>query len=297
MISNNYINRQIKTQQMKHLLTLLIAISTSSIFAQEKLNFDKKLVQSEDQWITFPADTLGSYPYGFIYIDPQAGLTFNYENSFTIDSNGKFILEEQETTASMKYRLDPRQSVLVAFIPESKFSELKIEKTPDWLSIYKKGENSVEQLYNKGYRYNGWGECEKALEFLEKAKKTDIEYKGLRVELAYSYNCLKRYSEAIEILKKAVKDDPLDAYINKELIYAYVNNGNLKEAKNICRKVVKDCPDKTYNAENAYNILQTYYMKNDIANFNDWLAESGSYLLIDKNLKEYVEIMIAELKK
>lgn len=282
---------------MKHILTLLIAFSTGAIFAQEKLNFDKRLAQSEDQWITFPKDSLGSYPYGFIYIDPEAGLTFNYESSFTIDSNGKFFPKEKETTAVMKYRLDPSQSVLVAFIPESKFSELHIEKTPDWLKFYKKGENSVERLYLKGYQYNAWGECEKALEFLEKAKTIDIKYKGLRVELAYSYNCLKRYSEAIEILKKAVKDDPLDAYTNKELIFAYINNGNLKEAKNICRKVVKDCPDKTYNAENTYNILHTYYMKKDIANFNDWLAETGSYLLIDKNFKGYVEIMIAELKK
>ena len=295
MVSNNY--EPPNNYKMKQIITLLIAISTSGIFAQEKLNFDKRYVQSEDQWVVFPADTLGSYPFGFIYIDSSAGLTFNYESSFTIDSNGKFIPEEKVPTRIMKYRLDPKQNVLVAFIPESKFSELQIKKIPDWLSIYKEGENSVEQLYKKGYRYNAWGECEKALEFLEKAKKTDIEYKGLRVELAYSYNCLERYSDAIEILKKAVKDAPLDAYTNKELIYAYAKSGNIKEAKNICRKMVRDCPDKTFNAEIAFNILQAYFMKKDIANFNDWLAESGSYLLNDKNLKGYVEAMKEELKK
>lgn len=61
--------------------------------------------------------------------------------------------------------------------------------------------------------------------------------------------------------------------------------------------MVRDCPDKTFNAEIAFNILQAYFMKKDIANFNDWLAESGSYLLNDKNLKGYVEAMKEELKK
>lgn len=281
---------------MKHIFTLLTIISTFNIFAQEKLNFDKRFVQSEDKWVAFKPDSLSSYNFGFIYIDPEAGLTLDYAGSFTIDNNGKFIHKKREVESSMKYRLEAN-NVLVAFIPESKFSELNIKKTPDWLKYYKKDENSIERLYNWGYMYNGWNECEKALEFLEKAKKINPDHKGLRVELAFSYNCLKRYQDAISILEDALKSNPLDAYVNKELIFAQTKIGKLKEAENVCRKVVRDCPDKTYNAENAYNILQAYYIKKEVKKFNDWLAESNSYLSSDERFKSLAEKMKVELKK
>ena len=196
----------------------------------------------------------------------------------------------------MKFRLQPDYN-LVAFIPESKYLELNIAKEPDWLKNYKTDEGSIARLYKWGFMYNGWNECEKALEYLEKAQKIDAEYKGLRVELAYSYNCLKQYQKAVDILKIALKKEPLDAYTNKELIYAETKNGNLKEAEDVCRKVFKEVSDKTYNAENAYNVLQAYYIKKDIKNFNNWFAEASSYIMSDQRFKPLAEQMKAELKQ
>lgn len=281
---------------MNKIFTLLGLLFVFNISAQNTIQFNKKFVQSEDKWVAFPADSVGAYPYGFIYIDAQAGLTFDYEGTFKIDPTGKFIPKRREIDGQMKVRLQPNNN-LVAFIPESKFEELKIDKVPDWLKFYKEGEDSVKRLYDWGYMYNGWNECEKALKFLEKAQKIDPEYNGLRVELAYSYNCLKQYQKAVDILKIALIKEPLDAYTNKELIYAEVKNDNLKDAENICRKVFKDCPDKTYNAENAYNILQAYYIKKDIKNFNNWFVETNSYLMSNQKLKPLAEQMKTELKQ
>ncbi|MBB6385091.1 tetratricopeptide (TPR) repeat protein [Flavobacterium notoginsengisoli] len=281
---------------MKKIFTLLVLVCVSQVFAQDKIQFDKKFVQSEDKWVAFSADSTGSHPYGFIYIDSQAGLTFDYEGTFKIDPTGKFIPKRREIDGQMKYRLQPN-NVLVAFIPDSKFSELNIPKVPEWLKSYKTDEGSVDRLYRWGFMYNGWNECEKALEYLEKAQEIDPEYKGLRVELAYSYNCLKQYQKAVDILKIALKKEPLDAYINKELIYAETKNGNLKEAEDICRKVFKEVSDKTYNAENAYNILQAYYIKKDIKNFNNWFSEANSYLMSNQQIKPLAEQMNAELKQ
>lgn len=137
----------------------------------------------------------------------------------------------------------------------------------------------------------------KRLSFLKRRKKIDPEYKGLRVELAYSYNCLNQYQKAVDILKVALKKEPLDAYTNKELIYAETKNGNLQDAENVCRKVFKEVADKTYNAENAYNILQAYYIKKDIKNFNNWFAEANSYLMSDQRFKPLAEQMKVELKQ
>ena len=279
---------------MNKIFSLLLFIVTTSLSAQNQIQFDKKFVQSEDKWVAFQADSTDTHNFGFIYIDPKAGLTFDYAGSFKIDANGKFIPKKKEFEGAAKYRLEPNNT-LVAFIPESKFEELHIDKTPDWLKLYKEKEGSIEQLYDWGFMYNGWDECEKALSFLEKANKINPEYKGLQVELAYSYNCLKQYQKAIDVLKLALKVNPLDAYTNKELIFAEVKSDHVEEAKKVCRKVFKECKDKTYNGENAYNILQNYYLKKEIKNFNSWLVEVNPYLMEDQRFKPLVEKMKAEL--
>ncbi|OOV17040.1 hypothetical protein BXU10_18990 [Flavobacterium sp. LM4] len=269
---------------------------TFNLSAQSQLQFDKKYVQCEDKWVAFPADSTGVYNFGFIYIDEAAGLTLEYGDTFKIDDKGKFITEKKVKTNSMKYRLQPNNN-LVALIPESKLKELYVDKVPDWLKNYKRDENSIIRLFRWGFMYNGWNECEKALEYLEKANKIDPDYKGLRVELAFSYNCLKQYQKAVDVLKIALNKDPLDAYTNKELIYAETKNGNIEEAENVCRKVFKECKDKTYNSENAYNVLQAYYIRKDIKNFNNWFAEANSYLMSHEKIKSLSEQMKTELKQ
>ncbi|HMC84918.1 MAG TPA: hypothetical protein VKI61_05305 [Chitinophagaceae bacterium] len=167
----------------------------------------------------------------------------------------------------MKIRLEPNK-VLVAFIPENRFAELQIPITPEWLKYYKTDTASVERLYKWGYMYNGWDECAKALTYLEKAKKINPNFKGLEVELAFSYNCLLQFDKAILVLRNALVSNPTDAYINKELIYAQIKSGQLDIASESCKNAISVCKDKTYNAENCYNLLHELYIKKDKENFN-----------------------------
>ncbi|SHF48500.1 hypothetical protein SAMN05444377_11056 [Flavobacterium fontis] len=53
--------------------------------------------------------------------------------------------------------------------------------------------------------------------------------------------------------------------------------------------------DTTYKAENAYNILQGYFIKKDSKNFHRWLIASD--LKSDKKLLPYLERMVANLKE
>ena len=277
---------------MKQFLILTFFITIFS-YGQSTLVFDKKFVQSEDKWVAFPADSTGSYNFGFIYIDSQAGLTFDYEGSFKIDENGKFNLKKKEIDGSMKYRLEPN-NVLVAFIPNTKYSELEVNQTPDWLKFYKEDENTVERQFKWGYMYNGWGECEKALEFLNKAYELNPKYEGLKVELAYSHNCLKNYNKAIEYIMESMREEPITAYLIKELIFSQSKNADLKDAENTFNLFDSKISDKRYRSENAYNILQGYYYKRDLTNFNRWLKESN--IQADKRFQTYVEQMITTLK-
>src|SRR5689334_22690363 len=114
---------------MRYLFILLLFFSAAT-HAQDVLKFDKRFVESEDNWVAFQKDSSNVYMYGFIYIDAQAGLTLNYEGTFTINGTGDFVPKKIDS-ASFKVRLKPN-NVLVAFIPESKFEELRIPVTPEW---------------------------------------------------------------------------------------------------------------------------------------------------------------------
>ncbi|WP_177761076.1 tetratricopeptide repeat protein [Flavobacterium sp. I3-2] len=258
---------------MKKTTLLFIFLCSVFIQAQEKLNFDTNYIRSEDKWIAFPADSLGYHPYGFIYIDPHAGLTLVFSGTFKIENGDKLSTQKVENS-SMKYRLEPNNS-LVAILPQSYLNKLEIPETPDWLKYYSKNNiNSTQELYNIGYTYNAWGECSKAISYLEQAYKIDANLPHINADYAFSLNCLKRYSEALEVLKNTNKLKPNDAYINKEILYAQLHNNQLKDAIETYDYILKNITETTYNSENAFNIAGEYYRKNDLKNFNNWVQKT-----------------------
>ncbi len=279
---------------IKYLLILLTYAATS-VKAQTALEFNKRFVESEDRWVAFQMNQDSTYTFGFIYIDSQAGLTLNYEGRFSISQAGTFIPQSKDTT-SIKVRLEPND-VLVAFIPENKFEELRINAVPVWLKFYKSDTASAERLYRWGYLYNGWNECAKALTYLEKCQKIRPDFDGLDVELAYSYNCLGLYDKAITVLQNVLVTHPADAYVNKELIYARIKSGQLEQAAESCRLALKICAETTYNAENCYNLLHEYYMKKDNTNFKLWLKETKKWNSDNADMSNRIKRMEDELLK
>lgn len=278
---------------MKHLLLLFFIVT--NLNAQSTLDFNKRFVESEDKWVAFQKNEEDSYAYGFIYIDEDAGLTLNYEGTFTITQNGEFI-PTKFNNSSMKVRLEPND-VLVAVIPKEKFKELKIEAVPDWLKYYKENENSIERLYKWGFMYNGWNECAKALTFLEKAQKINPKHPQLAVELAFSYNCLKQYNKAESILEKEIKSNSKDAYVSKEYIYTLTKSNNIDKAIKQYKTAAKTIEDKQYDAENCYNILQHFYFKKDKENFNIWYKELSKLEITNEMIKQYAHAMNEDINK
>lgn len=274
-------------------ICLLFIFTLQISFGQSNLNFDKRFVQSEDKWVAFPADSTNSHIFGFIYIDEEAGLTLDYSGTFKIDDKGKYVINEKSNDGFMKVRLEPNQ-VKVAHIPENMFQDLRISKTPDWLQYYKENEQSVERQYKWGYFYNGWGECEKALEFLDKAYLQNPNYNGLRVELAYSHNCLNNPNKAIEYLMESLKNDEVTAYTIKELIYSHVNNKNVDEAEKIYELFDSKIHDKSFQLENEFNILGGYYLKGDKENFHRWLKKTN--IESNERVKPNIQQMIINLE-
>lgn len=280
---------------MKYLV-LLFVLATTKLNAQSNLTFNKRFVECEDKWVAFNKNKDNSFPYGFIYIDPEAGLTLNYQGTFKISSNGKFIPTKLDSVNNMIIRLKPN-NILVAFIPKNKFTELKIDSIPTWLKFYKTNKNSIERLYKWGYMYNGWNECKKALTFLKKANQMNPNYKGLAVELAYSYNCLKQYDLAENILKENININPDNAYVNKEYIYTLSKNNKIKKAIQQYKLAKKTIKDKQYDVENCYNILQYFYFQKDQKKFNKWYEELSKLGIKNKMIKIYADRMKKDINK
>ncbi len=271
---------------------IFLTLLSSQLFAQP-LEFNKRFVQSEDKWVAFSPGTDGRHQFGFIYIDAQAGLTLQHEGSFTIQSSGALEVSKLDSV-NMKVRLQAN-TVKVAWIPESKFRELGIMAIPDWLKYYKTDTNSVTRLHKWGFMYNGWGECAKALDYLERAEKINPDFEGLGVELAYSYNCLEQYEKAITVLQKALAAAPTDAYTNKELVYALLKSGQLDKAAAACKNAIAVCTDSQFNMENCYNLLHSFFLKKDKEQFNAWKAETRKWCKDNERLMKSIAAMEKEL--
>jgi len=261
---------------MKHLLLLLL-LSTTIAQAQTALRFDKRFVECEDKWVVFRPDKEGTYSYGFIYIDEQAGLTHQVGGRFTIEKDGTYTrIPQGLDSINMKVRLQPNQ-VRVAWLPPAAFTSLKIKATPEWLHFYKTDTVSAKHLYRWGFLYNSWDESTKALTYLERAQQLDPKFCGLAAELAYTYNALQQYGKAIPVAQRALEATPSDCYLYKELSYAQLHTGPIAEAATTYVKSTSLCTDKAMKSEIAFNIAGKYYQAKDRKNFDYWAKETRKW--------------------
>ncbi len=272
-------------------ISILLTLIVSNLSAQNVLKFDKRNVQCQDKWISYQMNKDSIYSFGYIYMDYQAGLTFSYEGDFKINKSGNFkIIEPKEKRVGViRSRIKPNR-IAIAEIPEEKFKELKIEKTPNWLALYKGDENSIENLFRCGYLYNGYQEIEKALTFLEKAEKINPNFKGLQTELAFSFNALGKFEKAETALQKELKNNPNDCYTMKELAYTYNHMEKQDKSIEIYNKMIVACTDKSYVQETAYNLACKYYEIKDKIKFEKWNKETRKWSTnenqITTNLKQ-----------
>ena len=279
---------------MKYILACLLQISLSSQ-AQSNLSFDKRFVETEDKWIALKSRADSIFGFGFVYIDGSAGLTLDYSGTFKISPDGTFVPEKIEN-AGYKKRLPPTD-VKVAIIPAAKLKELDVAEIPDWLHIYKGDTNSVQRLQRWGYHYNSFGECARALQYLERAQKIDPKYEGLAFELAYAYNCLKNYDKAISTLIPAVKTSPNDCLLHKELSYAEIKLGKLDQAAATTKKAISLCTANALKAELAYNLTYSFYEQKDKPNYKLWADETRKWATKGDNFYRNIDLMEAELNR
>jgi tetratricopeptide (TPR) repeat protein len=276
---------------MRTLFIILVCIATTGLAQENRtdLSFDKKYYEAVDQWVAFPKSEKDStFFYGFIYLDEQAGFTYQFGSTFKIDSSGNFKPEPIDSTLNAKYRIEPNWKP-VAIIPQEKRAELNLPAEPDWLKIYKENSGSVSYLKNIGYHYNHVGACKLALEPLLKAYKIEPHFEGLEFELSYAYNHLGEFEKAIPILDKAIDNNPANFYLYRELGYAYVNLSRIDEAEATYRTGIDKSNNDFEKSEMAVNMAQAYFQLRNKEKFDEWAELTKKYAEKDSRYAQYID--------
>jgi hypothetical protein len=81
----------------------------------------------------------------------------------------------------------------------------------------------------------------------------------------------------------------------KNFLYAQIHNNQLEDAIITYEKIIKEVTDKSYNAENAYNILGEYFRQNNLEKFKEWISRTE--IDKDKRFGPYVEKLKNTLNK
>ncbi|SEA22700.1 Tetratricopeptide repeat-containing protein [Arachidicoccus rhizosphaerae] len=238
---------------------------------QSSLQFNCPIISALDHWVAFPMQKDSAYPFGYIYLDIQAGVTLEYAGSFKITKSGDFALVPGSLPkdAGVKIRMEPGPRLL-AFIPGGQFGALKIQKVPSWRKNYDYDSSKPEVLYQLGFTYNAWQQYNKALNYLQRAQQLNPDIQGLNTELAFAYNALYLFDSAELILSKEMKLHPKDDYTTKEYIYTASHNKHIKQAIDAFENMLKIKPGYSYAAESTINIMGFYYLQKDKANFENW---------------------------
>lgn len=262
--------------------------------SNETIKFETKYYDAKDKWVLFPKkETDSVYPYGFIYLDYQAGFTLNFEGTAQINKDGSFKLNQNDPSSMIKYRLEPYKTSDVFIIPKNTIKKLGLEEVPVWLAIYQREEN-IENLKDLGFHYNHVGACEKALVYLEKAYKINPHYEGLEFELAYACNHLGQYEKSIPVLEKAIKNNPKNYYFFRELGFAYVKQNKIDLAEETYLKGIKMSDNDFEKSEMALNMAQGYFQVKNRKKFDEWAKTTRKYAKPNSQYVQYIDLFEKE---
>ncbi len=265
---------------MKPFFILLLVCGCSAVFGQNNfsadifLKFDQRYTQCERKWVVFPKRGVGdSYRYGMIYLDAQAGFTFDVMGKFKIDKEGHYIADTSFLDrTSIKMRLT-RNTLHLALLPTDHFAELHITPQPDWLKNYYSYTDTLAHNLHWGITYNDLDQCDTALVYLKKVYAVQPHYKGLEYEMIFAYNASGDYEGAIKIIDAAMPADPMNVLYYRELGYAYLKQRNYDKAISTYKTGINLCfadGQRETKADMAINLAEVYKSSGSDDQYKYW---------------------------
>jgi len=280
---------------MKYLFALLTCI-TLRVNAQSQLNFNKGFMESINKWVAIktPVDTI--YGYGFIYMDPDAGITVHQGGLFKIKKDGVFISHKNPPNQIRIERLHDDGRVKVAWIPDDKIKEMQEDIEPSWLSLYRVDTTSVRYLFRMGFSYNGGNQIDKALYYLNRVKKANPDYPGLAFEFIYAHNATNQFAKAEAIINDELKKTPNNGNLYKELVYAQVKSGKMDKAEETYKKGILLC-SADIKSEMVMNIIYTYFTQKNKEKFSYWADNAQAWMAANDPRIKAIEGMRQTINK
>lgn len=247
------------------------------------LRYDVHMSDCEDRWIALyrrPEDH--EYTYGFVYIDPQAGFTFQYVGNFTIDGDRNFH-EAPDSIPHEKLNLKIRleQNGIAALLPPGALAQLGLHETPDWLKSYEDKADSVTHSVDWGFFYNAIGDSRRAVDYLGSAYRERPDAARLVAELAYAYNALGQPEDAIRVSKIEFARNPKDELVCREMAYAFLDIKSYKEATEQYPSCIALCDDsekgRAEKSELAMNLAAAYARMGDTQSHDGWIKKARDW--------------------
>jgi tetratricopeptide (TPR) repeat protein len=244
------------------------------------------MVDCENHWVALPPTPgEGSYGYGYVYLDPEAGFTLRWGGRFTLEAHEHYrkVSERFAGQERLIIRLGGQGVAAplpnVAPLSDAARTQLGLPEKPGWMIFYEDTSDAVTRQVNRGRAYNAIGDPERALTYLEPAYQKKAQAKGLAFELTYAYNALQRFDQAITVLTSAVQRDPRDAYVCSELGFSYLHARKSQEAIAQylhCLAISHDA-NVVRKSEMAFNLAQAYAHVGDKEQCQQWRAKAQEW--------------------
>ncbi len=272
---------------------LFFCIFSYNSYSQPKLEYNKLAIDCINKWVVWESKS-NTYPYGYIYLDIDAGLTLQLAGTLNYDS--LTFISKNNNDQSIKVRLQANQNT-IAEIPPDILKSLNIEPIPKWVHIYNADSASNKYKYRLAFTYNAWNRCQDAIDILESIYKNEPNLDGLITEMAFSYNCLNEFQKTIALLENNFPKYKNQAYFYKELIYAYQQLDLMDAAAKYYDKSLVECSDTSFQLETSFNFLSLYYNKNDKDKFLYWEKEVLKWTNNNPEIEDLVKKLKSKILK
>lgn len=282
---------------MKKIGLSILILLTLNLKGQNCLfNFSEPFYECVDRWVALKGDDADTTPVvGFVYLDLQAGFTFNYEGRLRWNSEHKLQVINDIDNTGLKIRIPPTWAPM-APLSESQLSEANLPAAPDWLATYKKNDDPELALLITGWYYNqASGGEHLAIAPLEELWQKNPGHEGVAFELSYAYNATKQYDKAKLILTHALETDH-DFSLYRELGYACLGLDQPEEAEEAFKKGIMRTDLDEQRAEMATNMALYYLRTSNLEKYQEWRNTTLKYTHKGTNFYHVIEQADASIK-
>jgi len=255
------------------------------------LKFDQRFTKCERKWVVLPKkDTDKSYLFGFIYIDSQAGFTFDLAGNFSVGENNHYVPDTSMVANTRIISRIDRNWRKVALLPPAHFEELHIKLQLDRIKSYYNYTDTVQHNFRWGFIYNDLDQCDTALVYLNKAYVAKPHYPGLEFELIFAYNALARYNDALNVINTALQNDPKNVLYYRELGYAYLQKKDYDKSITAYKQGIDMCTDKQNDAksEMAINMANAYKSAGNLDEYKNWGNKAKGWATPGSSLYKFI---------